>query len=202
MKTTLCLMALVLAASLAHAGETPASSKLSKNVMPCLADDCSSRLDYNFVESGFIQFRYDNKALDPSNGGYVEFSHEFAKNLFVDGSFTFLEDSFNTQEYGLGLGGYFPLTKKIHLVGRVGYSYLDTPGAGYNQVYVSPGFRALLCCHAELYAKLYYTHNRDSDDISGGGGILWHVTKNIGINTGAAWGKDGWSWQAGVRYQW
>jgi hypothetical protein len=199
MKKSIAILAMALLANISFAGECATCSGSGKGVSIPQPTGCGSILSYNYLEGGFIQGRFDGG--DTSNGGYAEFSHEIMKNFFVDGQFTFLEDGLDTQEYGIGIGGYLPLTEKIHLIGRVGYSYLDA-GAGFNQVYTSIGFRAQLCCVAELYGKLYYTHNRESDDISGGGGIIWHVTEHVGINTGAAWGDDGWTWQAGVRYQW
>ena len=199
MKLPLIALAALMFPAVTHAADCSCNAKSAKMVNTPAPEGCGDRLSYNYFETGFIQSRFNGS--DTANGGYAEFAHDLNKNFFLDGSFTFLEDGTDSQEYAIGVGAHLPLTKKIDLVGRVGYSYLDA-GAGFNQVYTSVGFRAQVTCLIELYGKLYYTHNRDSDDISGGGGIIWHLTDHVGLNTGAAWGREGWTWQAGVRYQW
>ncbi len=194
MKSILSALFLVAVSGLAHAG-APAP----KNpVMPAPPPGCDP-LGYSFIEPGYLHLDND---IGTADGGYVDLSYDIGHNLFVEATGSILGGDYDFQEYGAGLGYYFPLSEKFHFVGRAGWAYTDADlSAGVHEAYISPGFRYQVTCDFELYAKAYlHLPEEGESNWSGGVGALYHLCPITALVVGGAIGEDDeWSVQAGIR---
>jgi hypothetical protein len=202
MTKTATILASIALASSSIAGTSMVSAGKGKAVTtePTTSVECPCLLSYKFVEAGYIRTDVDN--VGEANGGYVDAYYQVANNVFVDGSYTHNTGDLESDSLTVGAGGYVAVAKCVHLVGRAGYSYFDADGGSEDAWYISPGIRAQVGCNLELYAKVYIEFGDDDEFISYGGGAVYHINSNIGINVGYATNEDtdAWSLQAGLRY--
>lgn len=199
MKYIATIIASLAAVAVANAGTSaPAmSAGKGKAVIEPQTAPCPDMLKYSYLEAGWIHLDADNASTQ--DGGYIDASYEIIPRLLIDGSVTLFD---NSNQYTIGVGTYFPICSAFHLTARTGYSYYDADNGGsQNEWYISPGFRAMLTCHLELWGKVYINVDNDETDVSYGGGFTYHLCPHTGVTIGAAASDNAWSLQAGLRYQ-
>ncbi len=193
-KATTLLASLALA-SIASAG-TSASMGKGKSVVTPPAMGCPSVLSYTYLEGGYIHLDQDHG--DKLDGGYLDAYYEVIPRLTLDGSITLFEQ--DIQQYTVGIGTYLPITERFHLTARTGYSRQNNDVGDLNEWYIAPGFRLQMCCHSELWGKVYFNVGEEETTVSYGVGATWHFDSHIGLTVGYAWSEDGWQVQSGLRY--
>lgn len=201
MKHIPTLIASLALAATATAGTTASVEPAGKGKACCVTPTpaCPNMLSYSYLEAGYIRLDPDAQGVQTQDGGYLDASWEVAPHFLIDGSATIFDDS---DQFTVGIGTYIPLCSAFHLTARTGYSYYDADGAdSQNEWYISPGFRAMLGCHLELWGKVYINVDSDETEVSYGGGLTYHFCPHTGLTVGAAGSSDGWSLQTGLRYQ-
>lgn len=196
MKSILPTLLLAAVATFANAG-SPVAKNPKAPVAPMPAPGCDP-MSYSYIEPGWLHLDND---LGTSDGAYVDLSYDVGHNLFLEGTASYLGGDFDYQEYGAGVGTYYAITDRFHLVGRTGWAYTDIdPGTGIHEWYISPGFRFQVTCNFELYAKAYLHVTDEDENWSGGVGALYHLCPKTALTVGYALGQDDeWSVQAGFR---
>jgi hypothetical protein len=166
---------------------------------PLLAAAADGDMSYRYMQVGYVETDVDVFG-ETLSGFNVGGSFGFAENFFVFGEFESTEiseggASFEMDQMSVGLGGNYPLSDNIDLVGRIGAAELDLEfDAGEGSVsgdesgyLVGAGLRGQAGDSVELeFGVLHVDLGEGLDDTGFEAAARFHFNSN---------------WAAGVEYQ-
>ncbi len=163
--------------------------------VPCLAS--ADDMSYRYFQAGYVETDVDIEGENATLDGFgTRGSFGFAKNFFVFTEFnsqeiTELGASLELDQMIIGLGGHYPLSDTIDLVGRAGAAELDVSlddGEGgsidgdESGYLVAAGLRAQAGDHVQL--EFGVIHQDLGDDLSDTGfeaAARYHFNKNWAV---------------------
>ena len=221
-QTLITLSSLVTAA--AFAGTAPAPvDKQPQQIDPILAPTISYSnfsLEYSYISSDFagiggleldghgVQAGLEYSPIEhlylALRGGWHDIDVEFAGFAIAD---------FDYWNVNAGIGGYFPITPNIHIVGEVGASYADLSVSGFGGstddwgIYVTPHVRAKFGIFETHVGVIYNSNDLALAEWTGFARVLVEVVPNVDVYVGGTIGfeddntafEDLYGLQAGVR---
>jgi len=183
--------------------------------------NASAQLKYNYIEAGYSFTDLDG--IGDGNGVNVGASFSPIQNLFLfaDGTWSTVDfdeiaddidgDSFTGT---VGVGGYFPLTQNLDIVGKAGWAFSNfdlgdiADDIDSNSVEIEIGLRALLGSALEIGAfvgwdDLESSFDSDDDDDDNGLAIdlygIYHLSHSLGIGVATTLQEDVTGFNAFVR---
>ncbi|MEZ5557529.1 MAG: outer membrane beta-barrel protein [Pseudomonadales bacterium] len=184
------LSAALLAAGLASAGAA-------------YADDMS----YTYVEGGYLMTDIDNVNVDGDGLG-IAASAALNEMFFVFGDYATQEfdNNIDYDQFQLGLGGHWPITEVLDVVGTVSYvdAELDAGPANADDsgFGLGLGLRGRLTDVVELEGGInYYDLDDAGDDTQFNVGGRYYFTPAFAVGAGVQMGDDFTTWKISARYE-
>lgn len=164
-------------------------------------------MSYTYVEGGYVHTELDDIDVDGDGLG-IAGSVALNDMFFVRGSYATLDFDRNVDlnQFELGLGGHFPLSDTLDIVGSV--SYVDAeldfgPGSADDSgIGLSVGLRGRVAEVFELEAGIDYADLDDSGDetsfvIDG----RYYFRPELAVGAGLQTGDDATTFSIGLRYE-
>jgi hypothetical protein len=199
------LLALAATAVSAFAGTAmvaPSGKSKGVNPPPIVPSNCPNYLTYNEVQLSYVHL--DASGDGKADGADLRVNYNLASGLFAYGDLSSVSGDFDNTSLDVGLGGYIPLCKAFHVIGRAGYSYFDAEDNS-NGWHAAIGARTQIGCNLELNAKAQYGDLVDFDNgtyWSYGVGATWHFNESFALLTEYVFGEDdAWSLRAGIAFK-
>jgi hypothetical protein len=143
------------------------------------ADDMS----YRYFQVGYLETNVDGTSASADGFG-TRGSIGFAENFFVFTEINQQEiQNFDLNQYAVGIGGHFPISDNVDLVGRVGWARAEIDAGGGNDVdgdgYIAgAGIRGRAGEHIELEAGVVHVdYGSGADDTGAELAARYHFDK-------------------------
>ncbi len=173
-------------------------------------------LNYNFLEADYVWTHFDESNLKDSNGLKADISFSPIENFFIEGGYDYVSSKtktnlgshgVNIDTYKYGVGGFFPLQEKTHLVGRIsGYhtdGRADSNNASDDGLGLGAAIRAALSPEFELEPLINYINYSEGNFWDYGVKGLYALNQDVGLDGGIVLNDDkDLRLIAGARYAW
>jgi hypothetical protein len=165
----------------------------------------SEGLSYSYLEGGFAQLDVDGVS-SKLDGYYLRGSVGFAEHFFAAADYLDASKSgLDAQIYSVVLGGHFPLSDQVDLIGRAGYAGSEAGEYGYNAsddgYVVGAGLRGRLAEHFELEGNVnYYDFSDSGNDTVIGVAARYYFTDQFALGADYQHFDGADLWGLGVRW--
>lgn len=146
----------------------------------------ADEMSYSFVDLGWLNVNPDGAGSEDGFG--LRGSIGFAENFFGYAEYTnFDVAGVDIDQYSVGLGGYYGISERADLVGRIGYAKAEADAGplgsfdddGYE---VAAGIRGQVAEGFELEGNVIYTDfGGNADDTALGVGGRYFFTDNFAV---------------------
>ena len=160
-------------------------------------------LNYNYFSVDYVWTHFDESGLKDSNGLQANVSWSPMENFFVEGGYDYVSSKtktdlgshgVNIDTYKYGIGGFFPIEKTMHLVGRIDGYHTDGRADGSNAsddgFGVGASLRVALDRQFEIEPLFNYIHYSQSNFWDYGVRGIYAVNQNVGIDGGIVLNDD------------
>ncbi|HRX53435.1 MAG TPA: YfaZ family outer membrane protein [Verrucomicrobiales bacterium] len=206
MKQHLLLLLALSLTPLTLAGEPGGKEVMTSGKVPCV-EAASSCLTYDFLD---LQYQYsDFDGLDVGHGVALNLSKALFGHVYLTATTDWTRTGWEHTDidaYSVtaGLGYYVPVTDRFHLNIEAGALFSDLESDyGSSSEWggaVGPGFRYCLTEQLELFGNAYYTAYEGGFDIwDFNAGIIYDVTKSVGLKFSGLFNEEGYTLLGGIR---
>lgn len=174
----------------------------------------SSILSYGQIEAQYRYVSFKDTKMEDGSGIHASLMTQLFNPFFIHGQVDWVSaggsksKSYDFSTISIGVGGYFAITDRFHVVAEVGglYSSLEANKESLSfddgAIYVNPSIRFAATNDLELQAGVTLTSadNYDSSTFDLGG--YYRIFSQMDLGLGASFGDVTNNYHLGVRFRW
>ena len=178
---------------------------VSASLLCLAAASASARMNYTFIEGGYVNTEIDVGPRDVDGDGLgIAGSWGFAEQFHAFGSYSSQDfgQGLDLDLFRLGAGLNFEVTQAIDLVATAAYVDASVDGGSdENGIELGAGLRSQVTQELQLDGGVAYVDYGDSDDTSLRIDARYFLTDALAIGGGLEFGDDVTTWKVGIRWE-